>query len=54
MTENRGLVNRTAVSTAIKKELWEALNKLAEDTRIPKSKLLDEAISDLLKKHLDK
>ncbi|PGT65262.1 hypothetical protein COD86_20335 [Bacillus cereus] len=33
------------------KELWYDLDQLAKDTRINKSKLLDEAVSDLLKKY---
>ena len=45
------LVNRTRVTTSIKNELAVDLNKLAEKTRIPKSRLFDEAIEDLLKKY---
>lgn len=45
------LVNRTRISTSIKNELVTALDKLADQTRIPKSRLLDEAIEDLLKKY---
>lgn len=48
--ENRGLKNRKPLSNAIEKDLWDSLDKLAKETRIPKSKLLDEAVSDLLKK----
>jgi predicted transcriptional regulator len=51
MTVNRGLKNRKAISTAIDIKLARALDNLSEETRIPKSKLLDEAIADLLKKH---
>ena len=47
----RGLKNRKPLSNAIKIELYEALDELHEKTRIPKSKLLDEAIEDLLKKY---
>lgn len=46
------LKNRTRIGSAIDKELFEGLKRLSEETRIPISKLLDEAISDLLKKHL--
>ena len=45
------LVNRTRISTSIKNELVTALDKLADQTRIPKSRRLDEAIEDLLKKY---
>lgn len=45
------LVNRTRFGSSIKNELWEKLSKLSELTRIPMSKLLDEAVEDLLKKH---
>jgi predicted DNA-binding protein len=48
---NRGLKNRKTISNAIEIELYEQLEKLSIETRIPKSKLLDEAIRDLLKKH---
>lgn len=51
MTVNRGLKNRKAISTAIDIKLVKALDSLSEETRIPKSKLIDEAIADLLKKH---
>lgn len=42
---------RTRFTSSLKNELIEPFNKLAETTRIPKSRLLDEAIEDLLKKH---
>ncbi|EDN00587.1 hypothetical protein BACCAP_01353 [Pseudoflavonifractor capillosus ATCC 29799] len=45
------LVNRTRFTSSLKNELVPKWNKLAEDTRIPKSRLLDEAIEDLLKKY---
>ena len=48
--ENRGLKNRKPLSNAVKIELYEALKQLSEDTKIPMSKLLDEAIGDLIKK----
>ena len=46
------LKNRTRIGSAIDKKLYEQLKKLAEDTRIPISKLLDEAVGDLIKKHI--
>lgn len=50
MTNKRGLKNRSTISNAIKKELHEDLKHLSESTKIPISRLLDEAIEDLLKK----
>ncbi len=45
------LKNRTRIGSAIDKELYEGLKKLSEETRITISKLLDEAIEDLINKH---
>lgn len=42
---------RKRFTSSLKNELSEAFNELAAQTRIPKSRLLDEAIEDLLKKH---
>lgn len=50
MAESK-LVNRTRFISSLKNELMPKWNKLSEDTRIPKSRLLDEAIEDLLKKY---
>ena len=47
------LKNRTRIGSAIDKKIYEQLKKLAEDTRIPISKLLDEAIADLIIKHTE-
>jgi predicted transcriptional regulator len=49
--KSRGLKTRTPLSNAIKTELHRALSKLSEETRISKSKLLDEAIADLMIKY---
>lgn len=49
--ENRGLKNRKTFSNAIDIALFEQFDKLAKQTRIPKSKLLDEAIELLLNKY---
>lgn len=38
-------------STSSDRELYEQLKALSEQTRIPATKLLDEAIEDLLLKH---
>ena len=45
------LVNRTRFTSSLKNELMRDFNRLAEETRIPKSRLMDEAIEDLLKKY---
>jgi len=45
------LVNRTRISTSIDNALLKAFDGLATETRINKSKLYDEAISDLLLKY---
>lgn len=45
MTTNRGLKNRTAISTAIDKELYKQLKEYSEETGMPLSKLFDKAIS---------
>jgi predicted DNA-binding protein len=47
---NRGLKTRKNVATTIDIELSNKLDELSKETRIPKSKLIDEAIEDLLKK----
>lgn len=43
--------NRKHWSTSTDHELYQELKNLSEKTRIPVSKLLDEAIEDLLLKH---
>lgn len=45
MTVNRGLKNRTAISTAIDKDLYRRLKEYSEKTSIPISKLIDKAIA---------
>lgn len=51
MSGNPNLKNRRAFSNAIDKTLFDAFEQLHSDTRIPKSKLLDEAIELLLQKY---
>lgn len=46
----KDLRNREPVNCAIDKELNQRLIQLSKDTKIAKSRLLDEAIEDLLKK----
>ena len=48
MITNRGLKNRTAISTAIDKELYAKLKAYSEKTSIPISRLLDKAIAIFL------
>lgn len=48
------LKNRKRFTSTIPLELAEAFGELAELTRIPKSRLLDEAIIDLIAKYKDK
>ena len=48
------LVNRTRFTSSLKNELMAAFTELSKQTRIPKSRLLDEAIEDLLKKYEQK
>lgn len=42
---------RTRFTSSLKNELVARFDELSQKTRIPKSRLLDEAIEDLLKKH---
>ena len=44
-------VNRARFSSSLAKELVEPFNELSKKTRINKSRLMDEAIEDLLKKY---
>lgn len=45
------LKNRVRIGSAISKDNYNNLKELSNKTRIPISKLFDEAIEDLLKKH---
>lgn len=45
---------RTRFTSSLKNELIEEFNNLSQETRIPKSRLLDEAIEDLINKHNNK
>ena len=51
MSNKRGLKNRKELSNAIDTDLWNALDSLAKETLIPKSKLLDRAVTLLLQEH---
>jgi metal-responsive CopG/Arc/MetJ family transcriptional regulator len=45
------LKNRERITFSIKKELVDKIKELSESTRIPQSRLIDEAIELLLRKH---
>ncbi|EDT6879164.1 ribbon-helix-helix domain-containing protein [Klebsiella pneumoniae] len=45
------LKNRKRFTSSLDNKLVPLLDELARATRIPKSRLLDEAIEDLIKKH---
>lgn len=46
-----GLKNREKYATTVDKKILEKFKKLAENTKIPASKLVDEALEDLIKKY---
>ncbi|MCI9402347.1 MAG: ribbon-helix-helix domain-containing protein [Oscillospiraceae bacterium] len=48
------LVNRKKFISSLDNALVEPFNDLSKKTRVPKSRLLDEAIEDLLKKYAKK
>lgn len=48
---NKGLKSRIRFSTSLDKDLASKLETLSANTRIPKSKLIDEAVELLLEKH---
>lgn len=45
MTGNRGLKNRTAISTAINNDIYIQLKEHSDKSGVPISKLLDKAIA---------
>lgn len=50
MSTNRGLKTRKALSNAVRIDLYEQLKQISDETKIPMSKLLDEALEDLISK----
>ena len=48
------LVNRTRFTSSLKNELIAQFDELSRKTRILKSRLLDEAVEDLLNKYQEK
>ena len=52
MNKNKyGLTNRVRISNAVDKELYAQLKQISDETMIPISKLLDQAIKLLIKEH---
>ena len=51
---NQQLKNRVPLGSAVDKKLVEKLKELSKESKIPISRLLDEAIEDLLKKRTSK
>lgn len=49
--EKRGLKTRVTISNSIDKNLATKLQELSDETMVPKSKLLDKAITLLLKEY---
>ena len=45
------MVNRVRFTSSLDKALMPKLDRLSKETRIPKCRLLDEAVEDLLKKY---
>ena len=50
MSDKYGLKNRTRISNAVDSNLYEQLKQLSSETKVPMSKLLDEAIELLIQK----
>jgi post-segregation antitoxin (ccd killing protein) len=51
MGANSRLKNREPFTTTVRPDLVEALRRLSDETRINMSRLVDEALEDLLKKY---
>jgi hypothetical protein len=51
VSNRANLKTRTAYSSTLATPLWEALETLQQSSRIPKSKLFDEAVELLLRHH---
>ncbi|AXI07882.1 hypothetical protein CUC15_02320 [Oceanobacillus zhaokaii] len=48
------LKNRTRISNAVDKDLWNKMQELSKTTQVPISKLLDNAIKLLLESYKEK
>ncbi len=44
-------LKRKRISSAVDPDLWAAIQKLSDDTRVPVAQYLDEAMKDLLDKY---
>jgi len=51
LMKKSSLKNRERYTNSIDKELLRKLKELADKTRIPQSRLVDEALEDLLRKY---
>ena len=54
VSEKRGLKNRTTISSTLKNENYQKIKEISNETMIPISKLLDQAVESLIsnyKKH---
>jgi len=45
------VLHRKRISSVVDPDLWNKLQKLSGETRVPVAQYLDEAIEDLLKKY---
>ena len=51
---NKDLVTRKILSTSVDKDILKESKKISDDTKIPFSKLMDEALNDLIIKYREK
>lgn len=51
---NKDLVTRKRLSTSVDKDILKESKKISDETKIPFSKLMDEALSDLIIKYKEK
>lgn len=51
---NKNLKNRSSFGSTLDNNLYKKFDELHQKTKIPKSKLFDEAIKDLLEKYNNK
>ena len=51
---NKYLVTRKRLSTSVDKDILKESKKISDDTKIPFSKLMDEALNDLIIKYREK
>ena len=51
---NKDIVTRKRLSTSVDKDILKESKKISDDTKIPFSKLMDEALNDLIIKYREK